>query len=101
MDVTVPGFQLFEEGAVLNATPANIVGETCQKQAVSTVSTIVSAEPGQIFPQYPVGFSMGILSFSVVFALLNYMTVSYCRPMFRFVECFIIPDQDTGPFKRW
>ena len=45
MDVTVPGFQFFEERAVLDATAADIVGKTCKQQAVCTVATIIGAEP--------------------------------------------------------
>ena len=45
MDVTVPGFQLFEERTVLDAAAADIVGETCKQQAVRTVATIIGAEP--------------------------------------------------------
>lgn len=32
MDVTVPGFQLFEERTVLDATAADIVGEAGKQQ---------------------------------------------------------------------
>lgn len=99
MDVTITGFQLFEERTVLDATATDIVGETGKEQAIGAVATIVGAEPGQIFSQNTVGFSMGILPFPVFLALLNYMTVGYCRPMFRFMERFVMPDQDTCPFK--
>lgn len=75
MDVTVPGFQLFEERTVLDATAADIVGEAGKQQAVRTVATIIGAEPRQIFSQYPICFRMGVLPFSVVLALLNHMAV--------------------------
>ena len=100
MDVTVPGFQLFEECTVLDAAAADIVGETGKQQAVCTVATIIGAEPRQIFSQYPVCFRMGVLPFSVVLTLLNHMTVGYCWPMFRFMERFIMPYQYTRSLKR-
>lgn len=45
MDVTIPGFQLFEEGAVLDATAADIVGKARKKYAVCTVAAIIGTEP--------------------------------------------------------
>lgn len=44
MDVTVPGFQLFEERTVLDATAADIVCETGKQQAVRTVATVIGTE---------------------------------------------------------
>ena len=45
MDVTVPGFQFFEERTILDAAAADIVCETGKQQAVRTVATVIGTEP--------------------------------------------------------
>lgn len=44
MDVTVPGFQFFEERTILDAAAADIVGKTGKQQAVRTVATVIGTE---------------------------------------------------------
>lgn len=45
MDVPIPGFQLFKERTILDATAADIVSETGKQQTVRTVATVIGAEP--------------------------------------------------------
>ena len=79
MDVTVPGFQFFEERTILDAAAADIVGKTGKQQAVRTVATVIGTESWQIFSQYPVGFRMSVLPFLVVLAFLYHMAVCDVR----------------------
>ena len=99
-DVAVAGFQLFQDGGLVDDAGAAVVGECAEKNGVLAIFGIHGAKLGKIFAQENIGLSFGKLNASAIWlARLYLMTVADIRPVLRLVKRLEFLDYQNCPLK--
>lgn len=82
-DVSVTGFQLFQNCGFLDYARTTVIGEASEKKAVLAVLGVEGAEFAQVFTQKRVSLFLGELYASAIWlSRLDLMPVANIRPVF-------------------
>lgn len=99
-DVSVAGFELFQDGGFVDDARTAVVGECAEKNGILAVFGVHGAELGEVFAEQCVCLFLSELDSSAIWlARLNLMSVADIGPVLRFVECLEFLDYQNCPLK--